>query len=112
VASEASTRTSLEATRQSVEDRTTAVQATAIAAPIEQDSQASRLALAEAEVEKLHATAASAEGAAERARITTSTTETTAGDAAEAAAREKATLEARVSELDRDLVSGTVLRVP
>jgi chromosome segregation ATPase len=64
---------------------------------------ASRLALAEAEVEKLQAVAASAEEAAERAKTVEAATETTARDTAHAAAREKAVLEARVSELERDL---------
>jgi hypothetical protein len=45
--------------------------------------------------------------AAERARTTTATTKTTARDAAEAAAREKATLEARVSKLEHDLGTAT-----
>jgi hypothetical protein len=46
---------------------------------------------------------ASAEEAAERARTTAASTETTARDAAQAVAREKAMLEVRVSELERDL---------
>jgi hypothetical protein len=49
---------------------------------------ASRLVLAEAEVEKLRATSASAEEAAERAKTTATATET----AAQAAICEKATL--------------------
>jgi hypothetical protein len=68
VASEASAQMSLEAARQSAEDRATATQTTAAAAATERDSLASRLDLAEAEVEKLRATASSAEVAAERAR--------------------------------------------
>jgi hypothetical protein len=70
---------------------------------VERDSLASRLALAEAEVEKLRAAAASAEEAAERSRTAASTTETATRDVAQAAAHEKATLKARVSELERDL---------
>jgi hypothetical protein len=66
-----------------------------------------RLLLAKAEVEKLRAAAASAEEAAERAKTAAAATETTAWDAAQAAAREKAALEARVSELERDLSTAT-----
>jgi hypothetical protein len=69
---------------------------------------ASRLALAEVEVEKLRAAAASAEEAAERARTAAAAIETAAQDPAQAAAREKATLEARVSELERDLGTATM----
>jgi hypothetical protein len=107
VASEASTRTSLEAVRQSAEDRTTAAQTAAAAATTKRDSLASWLALAEAKVEKLGAAMTSAKETAERARITASTTKAAAGDTAQAAAREKATLEARVSELERDLGTAT-----
>jgi predicted nucleic acid-binding Zn-ribbon protein len=59
----------------------------------------SRLVLAEAEVKKLRAAAASAEEAAERAKTAVVATEIAARDAA----REKAALEATVSELERDL---------
>jgi chromosome segregation ATPase len=82
VASEASTRTSLETARQSAEDHATAAQAVIAAAPTERDSLASRLALTEAEFEKLRAAATFAEEAAERTRTTTATTETAARDAA------------------------------
>jgi chromosome segregation ATPase len=102
VVSEASVRTSLEAARQSAEDRVTAAQTPATTATTERDSLALRLALAKAEVEKLHAATASAEEAAERAKTTVAATETTARDAAQATAHEKATLEARVSGLERD----------
>jgi hypothetical protein len=61
------------------------------------------LALTEAEIEKLHAVATSVEEAAERAKTATASTETSAREAAQAAAREKAALVARVSELERDL---------
>jgi hypothetical protein len=71
-------------------------------APPPRDSLASRLALAEIEVEKLRAVA-SAEEATERARTAAAATKTAARDATQAAAREKATLEARVSELECDL---------
>jgi hypothetical protein len=68
---------------------------------------ASRLALAEAEVKKLRAAAASAEDAAERARTAAATTKFAARDAAQAATREKATLEVRVSKLERVLGTAT-----
>jgi hypothetical protein len=64
---------------------------------------ASRLALAEAEIEKLHVAMTSAKEAAERAKTASAATETAARVVAQAVAREKATLKARVSELDRDL---------
>jgi hypothetical protein len=107
VASEVSAQTSFEDTRQSAEDRATAVQTAAAAAAIEGDSLTSRLALTEAKVKKLRAAAASAEEAAERSKTATTALETTARDAALVAAREKATLEARVSELERDLGTDT-----
>jgi hypothetical protein len=107
VASEASAQTSFEDTRQSAEDRATAVQTAAAAAAIEGDSLTSRLALTEAKVKKLRAAATSAEEAAERSKTATTSLETTARDAALVAAREKATLEARVSELERDLGTDT-----
>jgi chromosome segregation ATPase len=81
------------------DDRTTTTHTVAAAAASERDSLASMLALAEAEVEKLRAATASAEEAAERANIAAAGTETTA----QAAAREKTMLEARVSELERNL---------
>jgi predicted nucleic acid-binding Zn-ribbon protein len=56
------------------------------------------MVLAEAKVEKLRAATASAEEAVERAKTET---------AAQAATREKATLEARVSELEHDLGTAT-----
>jgi hypothetical protein len=97
VASEVSARTSLKVARQSGEDRTTTAQTATAAAATERDSLASRLVLAEAEVEKLHASTTYAEEAAERAKTVAAATETAARDAAQAAAREKAALEARVS---------------
>jgi chromosome segregation ATPase len=103
VASEAPSRTSLEAAQQSAEDRSTAAQTAAAVVATERDSLASRLALAEAEVEKLRAATASAEEAAERAKAAAAATETSARDAAQATALEKAVLEERVSELERDL---------
>jgi chromosome segregation ATPase len=107
VASKTSMQTSLEVATQSAEDRATAAQIVAAAAATELDSLASRLSLAEAEVEKLCAATASAEEAAERARTAADATDTAARDAAQAVAHEKATLEARVSELERDLVIAT-----
>jgi chromosome segregation ATPase len=107
VASEASARTSLEAARQSAEDRATTAQTAAIAVGTERDSLASRLALAEAEVEKLRVAAVSAEEAAERAKTAATATKTVARDAAQATAREKVTLKARVSGLERDLSMAT-----
>jgi hypothetical protein len=62
----------------------------------------SRLALVEAEVEKLCAAAASAEEAAERANSTTAATETTAG------MPPGLPHEARVTELERDLGTATM----
>jgi chromosome segregation ATPase len=74
-------------------------------AAIERDSLASRLALTEAVIEKLRAAAASAEEAAERAKTVAAIAETTAREVAQAAAREKATLGAKVLELESDLSS-------
>jgi hypothetical protein len=64
----ASTRTTLEVGKQSVEDRATAAQTAAGAAITERDALSSSLALAEAEFEKLRAAVLSAEEAIERAR--------------------------------------------
>jgi hypothetical protein len=66
-----------------------------------------RLALAEAEIKKLRAAAASAEEAVKRAKTIAATTETFARDATQTAAREKTTLEARVSKLEGDLGMAT-----
>jgi hypothetical protein len=101
VANEASARTSLEAARQSAENRATTAETAAATAATERDLLASRLALAEAEIEKFRAAAASVEEAAERDRTTAG--ETATRDSAQAATREKATVEARVSELECDL---------
>jgi hypothetical protein len=78
VASEASTRASLEAARQSAEDQAISTETAARAAVTKRDSLASRLALTEAETKKLRVAAASAEEVAERAK--------TAAAAAESAA--------------------------
>jgi hypothetical protein len=80
VASEASAWTSLEAARQLVEDHATTSETAVATAATERDSLASRLALTEAEVEKLRAAAASVEEAANRAKAVA--TATTARDAA------------------------------
>jgi hypothetical protein len=80
VASEVSTQTTLEATKQSAEDRAAAAQSAAATVVTERNALASRLALAEAEVEKLHAAVASVDDAGERAR--TAATEAAARDAA------------------------------
>jgi uncharacterized protein (DUF3084 family) len=61
------------------------------------------MTLAEAENEKLRAVMASAEETTERARTAATATKAAARDAAQAATREKMMLEARVSELERDL---------
>jgi hypothetical protein len=105
VASEASAWTSLVAARQLAEDRATTAETAVATAATERDSLASRLALTEVEVEKLRAAAVSTEEAAYRAKAVAAVT--AARDAAQAAAREKATLEARVSELERDLGTAT-----
>jgi chromosome segregation ATPase len=107
VLSKPSARVSLEAAHKSVEDHATTSETAAATAATEQDSLASRLALAEVEVEKLCPAAASAEETTERAKTTTTATESPAWDAAQAAACEKAALEAKVSELERDLGTAT-----
>jgi FKBP-type peptidyl-prolyl cis-trans isomerase len=91
-----------------VEDRATTAQSAAATAVTERDTLASRLALTEAEVEKLRAAATSAEEAVERAKTTATATEATARDAAQATAREKAALETKVADLERDLGTSTV----
>jgi hypothetical protein len=78
VASEASARTSLEAARQSTEDRATAVQTTVAAAATERDPLASRLSLTEAKIKKLRVAAVYAEEVAERTKTTTAATKTAA----------------------------------
>jgi hypothetical protein len=90
-----------------VQDHANAAETASIAAATERDSLASRLALPEAEIEKLCAAATPTEEAAEGARTAAAATETAARDAAQAATREKATLEVRVSDLERDLGTAT-----
>jgi hypothetical protein len=77
VASETSTSASIEAARQPAEDRAISTETAAAIATTERDSLASRLALTEAEIEKLRTAAASAEEAAERAKNVAATVETT-----------------------------------
>jgi chromosome segregation ATPase len=103
VASETSARASLEAARQFAEERAISAETTAAAAITEWDLLASRLALAEAEIEKLRVATTSVEEAAERARTAVATVETTAREASQTAAREKAALKATVLELESDL---------
>jgi chromosome segregation ATPase len=103
VASEASARVSLEAARQSAEDRAISAETASAAAITERDSLVSRLVLAEAEIKKVRVAAASAEEVAERAKTAAAAVESAAREASQTAAREKATLEAKVSELERDL---------
>jgi chromosome segregation ATPase len=86
-----------------VEDRAISAKTAAAAVATERDSLASRLAHAEAEIEKFRVTAASAEEAVERAKTATAPVETTAREASQTAAREKAALEAKVLELESDL---------
>jgi predicted nucleic acid-binding Zn-ribbon protein len=107
VARETSARVSLEAARQSAEYRAISAETTAAVVATERDSLASRLALAEAEIEKLRAAAAAAEEAAERAKTAAATAETTAREASQTAARKKAALEAKVLELESDLRTAT-----
>jgi hypothetical protein len=103
VASEASTCMTLEAAKQFEEDGATVAQSAAARAGMERDALASRLALAEAEVEKLLAAAASIDEAAERAKTVTTATEAATQDAAQTAAHEKASLETKVADLECNL---------
>jgi hypothetical protein len=77
------------------------------AAVTKRDLLASRLALAEAEIEKHRVAAVSAEEVAERAKTVTATAESATREACQTAAREKAALEAKVSELESDLTMTT-----
>jgi hypothetical protein len=107
VASEATTRTALEAAKQSVDDRAMTTQSAAATATMEQDL-VTRLALDEVEIEKLRAAATFANEATERTTTTTAAAEATARDAAQAAAQEKAALEAKVTDLESDLATAGV----
>jgi hypothetical protein len=107
VASKTSAQASLEVARQSAEDRAISSKTTAAAAVTERDSLALRLALAEAEIEKLRVATVSAEEVAERAKHAAAIAESVAREASHTATREKATLEAKVSELESDLRMAT-----
>jgi anti-sigma28 factor (negative regulator of flagellin synthesis) len=107
MASETSARASLEAARQSAEDRAISAETTTVVAVTERDSLALRLTLAEAEIEKLRAAPPSAEEAAKRAKTAVATVETTAREASKTDAREKAVLEEKVLELKSDLRMAT-----
>jgi DNA repair exonuclease SbcCD ATPase subunit len=98
---------SLEAARQSAEDRAISAETAAAAAVTERDSLAMRLALAEAEIEKLRVATASTEEATERAKTAATTAETTFREASQTAACEKAALEAKVLELQSYLRTTT-----
>jgi chromosome segregation ATPase len=102
VASETSAQASLEAARQSAEDRAISAETAATAAATERDSLTSRLALGEDEIDKLRAATASAE-----AKTAVATAEAAAREASQTAAREKAALEAKVLELESDLRTAT-----
>jgi chromosome segregation ATPase len=68
-----------------------------------------RLALAEAEIEKLHDIVASTTEAAKRATAAAAAAaEATTRDAAQAAAQEKAALETKVADLEHDLATAGV----
>jgi hypothetical protein len=108
VASEMSARASLEAARQSTEGRAISAETAAAAAVTERDSLASRLALSEAEIEKLRVAAVAAKEVAERAKTAAAIEESAAREASQTAAREKAALEAKVSELESDLRTTTM----
>jgi hypothetical protein len=107
VASETSARASLEVARQSTEDQAISAETATATAATERDSLASRLTLAEAEIDKLRAAVELEEEAVERAKTDAVTTETTGREVVQAAAREKAALEAKVSELQSDLNTAT-----
>jgi chromosome segregation ATPase len=107
VASETSARASLETARQSAEYRAISAKTAVAAAVTKRDSLASRLAPAEAEIEKLRVVAASAEEVAEKAKTAVATTESATQEASQTAAREKEALEAKVSELESDFRTAT-----
>jgi hypothetical protein len=107
VVSETSARASLEPTCQFTEDRAIFAETAASAVVTERDSLASRLTLAEAEIEKLRVAATSAEEAVERAKTVAATAETTTREASQTATREKVALEAKVLEMESDLRTAT-----
>jgi hypothetical protein len=90
------TRTTLEAAKQFAKDCATAAQSTAATTTTEQDVLVTRLAQAEAEIERLQAAATSANETTEKATTVVAATEAATGDATQDAAREKAALEAKV----------------
>jgi uncharacterized phage infection (PIP) family protein YhgE len=94
VASEASSRVTLEASRQSAEDRTTVAQAAAATATTERESLEARLAQEEAKIEDLRSAMKTANDAAEKA------TAAAAETAAQNGTQEKATFETKVAELE------------
>jgi predicted nucleic acid-binding Zn-ribbon protein len=108
VANEATTRTTLEASKLSAEDRATAAESVAATAMTDRDALAVRLALAEVEIEKLRAPAVSANEAAERATTTVAAAKATAQDAAQTAAWAKAALETKVVDLEHGLATAGV----
>jgi chromosome segregation ATPase len=107
VASETSARASFEAARQFSEDRAISAETAAAAAVTERDFLASRLALAEAEMEKLRVVVESVEEVAKRAKTAAATAKSAAREASQTTAREKAALKAKVSELESDLRTAT-----
>jgi hypothetical protein len=107
VVSEASARTSLEAARQCVEDRATAAQTATAAAASEQDSLTSRLAPLRPRSRSSVRSRRLLKRPRRGPRPTTAT-KIVAQDAAQAATREMATLEARVLEVERDLGMATM----
>jgi predicted transglutaminase-like cysteine proteinase len=108
VASEVLTQTTLEAAKQSAGDHATAAQSAAATTATERDALAARLALAEAEVEKLHAVALSANEAVERAKTADAAAEASARDTTQTATGEKVALETRVADLECDLPTARV----
>jgi chromosome segregation ATPase len=100
VASEVTTRPSLEAAKQSVEDRSTTTQAAAATTTTEWHALATRMAQVEEEIERLPADMATANDTAEKATTAATTAEATGRDAVQTAAREMTTLKTKVAELE------------
>jgi hypothetical protein len=107
VASETPARASLEVARLSEEDRAIFAETAAAATVTERDLLVLRLALAEAEMEKLRVATVFTEEVAERDKTAADTAKSAARGASQTAAREKAALEAKVSELESDLRTAT-----
>jgi chromosome segregation ATPase len=91
--------------KQSAEDRTTAVQATVASTTMERDSLVTRLAQAAAEVTELRAAVATANDGTEKATAAAVTAKAAARDTAKTATKEKTMLEAKVAELEQELVT-------